>query len=433
MTVQAYLNEHPAARHDIQSINAIFESFNICVSEIIKGSQIIRYKLHLPLDIKIQGKLRRAEQDIKYSLTSALKSDDIIYGKSEDYIYIEKKAKDFEIVPFENCIFKIPEKGLYLLLGNDINGDTLFTDLSKAPHILVAGTTGSGKSEMLHTFVASLIFRRKENPCRIIIIDPKRSEFSVYENRNGIDLISEMSEATEKLNWLCDLMESRYETLQHNHCKDISELGDARMYPYVIVIDELADLIQQQKNAEKYIIRLAQKARACGIHLILGTQSPRRDVITGLIKANIPTKIALHTSSQIESRIILDQNGAENLFGTGDMLFLKNGAFKPIRIQSAYISQDIKQKIANGLSYEEHKASNKAPERELTREEYLAKYINHDGMDFDTELRKLGIDPFDTSVNTPAKPKRVGLIKGFFSLLKVKPIMFRTDDYPPKL
>lgn len=421
MTVQEYLRIN--SRDDIDAINSIFSPYGIQVDDIIKSSQIIRFKLTLPLDVKTQGKIRRAEKDIEYSLATALKTNNIIYGKEANFIFVEKKA-EFNSVNFLSYIEKIPATGLNLFLGKDLNGNNVYTNLSKAPHILVAGTTGSGKSELLHVMVASLIFRRADHPCRIFIIDPKRAEFSVYKNRNGVHVITDMQEAVKRLQWACEEMERRYETLELNHCKDIYDLGCAEMYPMAFVIDEMADLMMQDKNAEQYIIRLAQKARACGIHLILGTQSPRRDVITGLIKANIPTKIALHTTNQMESRIVLDQNGAEKLFGKGDMLFLANGAFKPLRIQSAYISQEDKERIAAGLSIEEYVPLKDGSQQESDFDSYVKDLEAKTGWNYYEAVNRYK--------DTPSK-KKVGLIQALRNLWNVKPIMFRTDDYPPRM
>ena len=291
-----------------------------------------------------------------------------------------------------------------------MDGNKIFTNLSKAPHILVGGTTGSGKSELLHTMVASLIFRRKDHPSRIFIIDPKRAEFSVYKDRNGVHVITDMAEAVRRLQWACEEMERRYEVLETNHFKDLYELACSDIIPIVFVIDEMADLMMQDRNAEQYIVRLAQKARACGIHLILGTQSPRKDVITGLIKANIPTKIALHTTNQMESRIILDQNGAEKLFGKGDMLYLGNGAFNPIRIQSAYISQEDKERIADGLSIEEYIPLKQAVNSTPTAEDLKNRIKADTGWDFDEAVARY---------NNPQPKKKVGLVEGLWNLFNV--------------
>lgn len=339
---------------DIENLNILFAPFGLKVDETIKGAQSIKYRINLPLDLAIQGKVKRAESTIKYAIPTAIGTTEFIYGKDDHSIFIEKKSDTFDVVKFESLIPGLPSKGLYLLLGADTDGRPTYTNLRKAPHILVAGTTGSGKSELLHTFIASLVYRRKNNPCEIVIIDPKRAEYSMYKDKNGVYLITEMSEAVSKLEECCNIMEDRYRLIESHHCKDIDQLNDPSIKPIVVVIDELADLLMQDPRAEEHIIRIAQKARACGIHLIVGTQSPRRDVVTGLIKANIPTKIALKTSTQVESRIILDVGGAEKLFGNGDMLYLGNGKLSLIRMQAAYICNATKEKIANSLPYEAH-------------------------------------------------------------------------------
>ena len=411
MTVESYINEYPQYKSDIDAINKLFEPLNICINEIVKSSQIIRYKLNLPIDLTSQRKIRRAEQDIKFAISTALKCDEVIYNKSEDHVYIERKADSFKPVNFVDIYKDLPEKGLYIILGKDINGKINYTNLSKAPHVLVAGTTGSGKSELLHVFVASLLARRNANPCELFIIDPKRAEFSQYKNKNGIHLLTETKDAIQQLKDLCDIMESRYRILEQHNVKDISQLTNSDIHPLVVIIDELADLLKQDKSAESYIVRIAQKARACGIHLIIGTQTPRKEVLTGLIRANIPTKIALHTTNSIESRLIIEQNGAEHLFGKGDMLYLGNGSFTPIRIQSAYVDAEIKQKIANCVRNREVATPAPSP-----APQYNGKIFH---------------DP--TPAPQPQAPRKAGLLQTMINLLKVKPIMFRSDDYPPKI
>lgn len=416
---------------EINSINALFEPFDMKVDEVINGAQIVRYNLKLPLDVKKQGKIRRAEKDIQYSLSTVLNCDEVIYGKTKDHVYVERKADTFKPIDFKNLVARLPQKGYYLLLGEDIDGKLTYTNLRKAPHILVAGTTGSGKSELLHTFIASLIFRRKENPCEIYIIDPKRAEYNMYKDRNGVYLITETSEAVEKLKFCVDVMEKRYRMLEaHVGAKDIDHLNDSSIHPIVIVIDELKDLLMQDSKAEQYIVRLAQKARACGIHLILGTQSPRADVITGGIKCNVPTKIALHTSNQLESRIILDQNGAESLFGKGDMLFLgNNGTFVPTRIQAAYINDYDKQRLADAIPYEKHAIEEvEEVENSFGTPEWQKR--------FDAELeeiRRKRQQELPKPVPEQPKKKRLGLFGTMAALMKVKPIMFQSDEYPPRI
>ena len=401
MLVQEYINQHPEVNKEILDINTIFRPFNITVSEVLTGAQSVKYILRLPLDINIQGKIKRAETNIKYTLTSAIKGSEFTYGHEDNYVYIERPA-DFKPVYFNS--FKenlFQNKKLNLVLGTDSNGNKLTTNLSKAPHILVAGTTGSGKSELLHTFVCSLIKGMPYTHTELLIIDPKRAEFSPYKSCLSTQVITDMNIAASCLKRAVDIMEERYVELERSRAKDIyNYTGSKNMHPIVIIIDELADLIMSNPKVESDIVRIAQKARACGIHLIIGTQSPRRDVVTGLIKANIPTKIALKTTNQVESRIILDRGGAEKLLGKGDMLFLANGSFEPIRIQSAYITEQEKIDLAKKFFFD--KSKNETPTA-------------------------------PSKPTTYQKPKRIGLIRALINLWNVKPIMFRTDDYPPKI
>lgn len=484
MTVEEYISKYPSYKNEIESINTLFVSFGMHVDEVAKGAQIIRYKLLLPVDIQAQDKIRKSEKSIEYAISAAIDTDDFIYAKAGKYVYIEKKAKDFEPVFFENYIENLPTMGLYLLLGKDIDGHIMYTNLSKAPHILVAGTTGSGKSELLHTFIASLVTRNYFNPCQLYIIDPKIAEYSMYKNRKGITLITETSDAVEELKKACDTMDKRYRELESHGYKDISQSHDLGMKPIVFIIDELKDLMMQNKQVEQYIVRIAQKARGCGIHLIIGTQSPRADVVTGAIKANIPVKIALHTTTKIESRIILDQNGAENLVGRGDMLFLGNGAIEPIRIQSAYVKY--KEDIADLLPYEEKKKVEEKSECpiDLSRRFRLTsdgmgwyyldepnkeyhEYICDNGKSF-VQCTPRQIEPVQQTPqptytvvgnrilyndnanqrptyrvdgnciiyygnNPTPKRKHVGLIQTLINLMKVKPLMFVSSEYPPRI
>lgn len=334
---------------DIVNINTLFAPFGLRVTDVVTGPQNIKYKIALPLDLSIQGKVKRAESNIKYALATALGTDEYSYGHDTDGVYIERRNDKFEVVKFGLFAEQMHTNKLMLALGKDENGEKVVIDLAKAPHILVGGTTGSGKSELLHCFVASLIEGMKYTDVSLLIIDPKRAEFSPYKNCKSIQVVTEMNIAVKCLEKAVQIMEERYLELEKTGAKDIYHYN-GNMYPIVIIIDELADLIMTYPQAESYIVRIAAKARACGIHLIIGTQSPRRDVVKGLIKSNIPTKIALHTSNQMESRIILDQGGAENLLGCGDMLYLANGSFAPIRIQSAFVDSRDKAVLASKIA-----------------------------------------------------------------------------------
>ena len=390
---------------DVQNINTLIAPLGLQVSGVVKGAQSIKYVINLPLDLGVQGKVKRAESNLKYALSSALGTNEFSFGHDTGCLYIERRSDDFNVVKFGLFANLLQNSKLNLVLGMDENGQEVITDLSKAPHILVGGTTGSGKSELLHSFVASLIVGMPYTDVSILIIDPKRAEFSPYKNCKNIRVVTEMDKALRCFNKAVEIMETRYQELERDGAKDIYKYnGTMDMYPIVIVIDELADLIMSYPQVEEPIVKIAQKARACGIHLIIGTQSPRKDVVTGLIKANIPTRIALHTSNQVESRIILDKSGAENRLGMGDMLFLGNGSFNPIRIQSAYVDEQTKQMLANSI-YEQ-----KAPMQQYQQPQRVS---------------------YDHLINPPKK--KVGLIQGFVNLMKIKPIMFQSDEYPPKI
>ncbi len=237
---------------------------------------------------------------------------------------------------------------LPIYIGSDIKGELVVADLTKMPHLLVGGTTGSGKSVGLNSFILSLISAKKPSELKFVLIDPKKIEFSIYNNQKYLyhPVITETEEAIDMLSHLAQEMDRRYEILAESMCKNITDYnlkGEGHL-PYIVcVIDEFADLIATDKNVEKDVIRLAQKARASGIHLILATQRPSVDVVTGVLKANFPTRISFKVASSADSRTILDSQGAEDLIGRGDALYLaSNGELK--RIHGAYMTDnDIKE------------------------------------------------------------------------------------------
>lgn len=395
---------------DIANINQIFASYGLKVDEVIEASQVIRYIINLPLDIKLQGRIRKATKDIEYALSSALKSDEINYTHSQDKLIIERKGA-FNILPFGDLFtanFLKATDGLMLMLGQDLNGKAVYTDLAKAPHILIAGTTGSGKSETIHSIIASLLMRYAygHNAPGIAIIDIKGTEYNKYQDAYPVTIVKDADGAMEVLETLVNIMQNRYKILAEAHCDDIQEYREKgnKMQSLVCIIDELADLMLQNRKVEDYIVRIAQKARACGIHLVIGTQSPRADVVTGLIKANMPFRIALNTTNALESRIVLDENGAEKLFGKGDML-IKKGGNKPIHAQGCYVCDDDKMFITKAATNGQH---------------YRILPIKESA-------------PEPTTPQPTYQRKRVGLIQGMINLLKVKPIMFQSDDYPPRI
>lgn len=323
------------------------------VTEVTKGPAITMYEILPAPGVKV-SKIVNLTDDIALALAaSQIRIIAPIPGKSA--IGIEIPNKDTTMVTarevFESDDFKKTDSKLSVALGKEITGKTMIADLAKMPHLLIAGSTGSGKSVCVNTIINSILFNAKPDEVKLLMIDPKVVELSHY---NGIPhlilpVVVDPKKASIALNWAVNEMTNRYKTFAEQTVKDINsynrkaetmpELQLEKMAKIVIIVDELADLMMVAPNqVEDAICRLAQMARAAGIHLIVATQRPSVDVITGLIKANIPSRIAFAVSSQIDSRTILDMAGAEKLLGKGDMLFYPLGANKPIRIQGAFLA-----------------------------------------------------------------------------------------------
>lgn len=314
-----------------------------------KGPAVTRYELEPARGVKV-SKIVSLTDDIALNLAAAdIRMEAPIPGKAA--IGIEIPNSTISAVNLRDVLdcddFLQAKGGIPVGLGKDIAGKSVITDLSKMPHLLVAGSTGSGKSVCINTLIASILFHRKPDDVKLILIDPKMVELSNY---NGVPhlmmpVVTDMKKATTVLRWAVREMESRYRTFADRNVRDVKRYNE--LYPeshmplIVIIIDELADLMMVSPvDIEDSICRLAQMARAAGIHLVLATQRPSVDVITGTIKANVPSRISFAVSSQIDSRTILDMAGAEKLLGKGDMLFNPIGASKPVRIQGAFISDD---------------------------------------------------------------------------------------------
>ena len=344
---------------DVEVISAttgpVITRFEIEPAQGVKGSQIVNLNKDLARSLSVQS----------------VRVVETIVGKTTMGIELPNETRQNVLLTeiLNSSIFHEAEDKLTMAMGKDIAGAPVIASLAKMPHLLVAGTTGSGKSVGVNCMILSILYKAQPDEVRFIMVDPKMLELSVYDGIPHLlaPVVTDMKEAAQALNWCVAEMEKRYRLLAHVGVRNITGFNDKvvaakknkvplvnpfstnpddpeplEKLPYiVVVIDELADLMMVEgKKIEQQIARLAQKARAAGIHLILATQRPSVDVITGLIKANIPTRLSFQVSSKIDSRTILDQMGAENLLGKGDMLFLPPGQAEPTRLHGAFVSDE---------------------------------------------------------------------------------------------
>ncbi len=344
-----------AARANAVKLVKTLASFkvNTHVAHISRGPRITRYELVPEDGVRVRS-VANLVDDISLSLaTDGVRIEAPIPGKSA--IGIEVPNKDSDTVGLRELIdnpeFKNSKSKLLAALGVDVVGNPRYCDIAKMPHLLVAGTTGSGKSVCINSIICSLLYRATPDEVKLILIDPKKVEFGVY---NGlphllVPVVSHPKKAAGTLNWACIEMERRFDLIEDVGVRDIAGYNEVtkddpdreHLPQIVIIIDELADLMMTAKDdVETSICRIAQKARACGMHLIIGTQRPSVDVITGLIKANVPSRIAFTVVSQVDSRTIIDIAGAEKLVGRGDMLYSPVGSPKPVRVQGAFVTDD---------------------------------------------------------------------------------------------
>lgn len=323
------------------------------VTAVLRGPAVTRYEVQPNPGVKV-SKIVSLSDDIALNLAAmGVRIEAPIPGK--EAVGIEVPNKEVETVYLRDVIgskeYRDSVSKLTFAIGKDIAGKNIIADIAKMPHLLIAGATGSGKSVCINTIIASILYKSGPDDVRMIMIDPKIVELGVY---NGIPhllvpVVTDPRKAAGALSWAVAEMEKRYAAFSQYNVRDLksynamAERGPAPEAPHmpqiVIIIDELADLMMvASKEIEESVIRLAQKARAAGIHLIIATQRPSVDVITGLIKANIPSRIAFAVTSQVDSRTILDGGGAEKLLGRGDMLFHPIGMSKPLRVQGAFVS-----------------------------------------------------------------------------------------------
>lgn len=322
----------------------------------IQGPSVTRFDIHLHPGVKI-NKVLNLTEDIKLSLAAKQIRIAAVPGKSAVGIEIPNETQKpvylKQILSSE--AFQKAGKPLLAALGQDVSGQNVVTDISKMPHGLIAGATGSGKSVCIHSMILSLIYNTPPDDLRLLLIDPKVVELAPYQKLPHLaaPVINEPKEASLALKWAVEEMEHRYQLFAEKGVRDIGRYNaqaekETKMPFIVIVIDELADLMMvSPQDVEESICRIAQKARAAGIHLLLATQRPSVDVITGLIKSNIPTRIAFSVSSQADSRTIIDSGGAERLLGRGDMLFMENGARDVRRLQGCFVSDEDIQRVTD--------------------------------------------------------------------------------------
>ncbi|RFB17841.1 DNA translocase FtsK [Bacillus sp. HNG] len=360
----SFLNAPPAEQHDDSQwlleqrniLDQTLRNFKVGakVVNVTQGPAVTRFEVHPEPGVKV-NKITNLTDDIKLSLAAKdIRIEAPIPGKNTIGIEVpNKKSKPVllkEII--QSSEFTSNKSPLTVAMGLDISGKPIVTDLQKMPHGLIAGATGSGKSVCINAMLVSLLYKASPDEVKLLLIDPKMVELAPYNHIPHLvsPVITDVKAATASLKWAVEEMERRYELFAHTGVRDIGRYNEmvkkhdekSGKLPYlVIIIDELADLMMVAPgDVEDSICRIAQKARACGIHLILATQRPSVDVITGLIKANIPTRIAFSVSSQVDSRTIIDSSGAEKLLGKGDMLFLENGSSKPFRVQGNFVSDD---------------------------------------------------------------------------------------------
>ncbi|MEQ8197783.1 MAG: DNA translocase FtsK, partial [Clostridiaceae bacterium] len=336
------------------------------VLQVTKGPAVTRYEIQPSAGVKV-SKIVNLSDDISLSLAaSGVRIEAPIPGKSAIGIEVPNKT----ITPvflrevLESNEFKSSKSEIAFALGKDISGQCIVADLSKMPHLLIAGATGSGKSVCINSLIMSILYKYSPDEVSLLMVDPKVVELNVY---NGIPhllipVVTDPKKAAGALNWAVNEMTRRYKLFADSGARNIQSYNslfekgqiESKLPYIVIIVDELADLMMVCPNdVEEYIARLAQMARAAGMHLVLATQRPSVDVITGVIKANIPSRISFAVSSQVDSRTILDSSGAEKLLGKGDMLFYPVGESKPLRIQGAFISEDEVEKVVSFIKSEE--------------------------------------------------------------------------------
>lgn len=417
---QGYVEE---AKRNAQIIEDTLKSFKIdCkIVQVNRGPAVTCYELQPAGGVKLSSIVNLQDNLALNLATQGIRIEAPIPGKAVVGIEVPNKLKEFvslkEIIDSE--AFRNSKSLMPLALGKDIYGSIVVSGMEKMPHLLIAGATGSGKSVCINSIISSILFKSSPEDVKLILIDPKMVELNVY---NGIPhlvipVVTDPKKASAALNWAVREMDRRYQVFSDNYVRDINSYkekfkNDSSMekMPFIcIIIDELSDLMMvASQEVESHICRLAQLARACGIHLIVATQRPSVDVITGLIKANIPSRISFSVSSQIDSRTILDMSGAENLLGNGDMLFFPSNIMKPKRVQGAFISEKEVENLVSFIKNNSEVSYDKTVIKEI--EENRPK-LQNSSADYDEHLMEaidMVIQDGQASVSLIQRKLRVG-------------------------
>lgn len=351
MTYHTSWGSH-GVRKEAETILSVLSSFHLrsTLVKINQGPRLTQYVIEPAPGTQVQSILRH-EKEFQAALhcNASLRFDN-------GYVYIEVPTGTETVFLGDMLIDNAFQSsdGFTMAIGMAVDGSKHYIDVAKACHILISGMTGSGKSIVLHNLILSLLMKKDPVQMHLYIIDPKATEFEYYKSLVACTVVSEVNGAVDLLKNLCIEMDRRYSVLAAAGCRDIDsynqKFSDSPMRRDIVFIDELSDLMSMGgKSVEGYIVRIAQKARACGIHLVIATQYPVAKVVTGLIKANMPTKICLRVGTVTNSMVALDMAGGEKLMGHGDMLFLPNGSLSPVRLQGGFVSETAINNVVAGL------------------------------------------------------------------------------------